>query len=58
MWDDEGVPADKWLIVKNGMFNDYQTTREQAAWISNLTGVKKSHGCSFADIETFGMRWD
>ena len=49
MWDDEGVPADKWHIVKNGMFTDYQTTREQAAWISGLTGVKKSHGCSFAD---------
>lgn len=30
------------------MFKDYQTTREQAAWISKLTGVKKSHGCSFA----------
>ncbi|MEO8576470.1 MAG: TldD/PmbA family protein [Gemmatimonadales bacterium] len=49
MWDDEGVPADKWHIIKNGMFNDYQTTREQAAWISKLTGVTKSHGCSFAD---------
>src|SRR4051794_15181378 len=49
MWDDEGVPADKWLIIKKGIFNDYQTTREQAAWISPLTGVKKSHGCSFAD---------
>jgi TldD protein len=48
-WDDEGVPADKWLIVKNGIFNDYQTTREQVAWISSITGVKKSHGCSFAD---------
>jgi TldD protein len=31
------------------MFNDYQTTREQAAWIAPLTGVQKSHGCSFAD---------
>ena len=49
MWDDEGVPADKWLIIKKGIFNDYQTTREQASWISSLTGVKKSHGCSFAD---------
>src|SRR5687768_2817129 len=49
MWDDEGVPADKWHIVKNGIFTDYQTTREQAAWIAPLTGVKKSHGCSFAD---------
>jgi TldD protein len=48
-WDDEGVAADKWLIIQKGMFKDYQTTREQAAWISKLTGVKKSHGCSFAD---------
>ena len=48
-WDDEGVPADQWLIVEKGMFKDYQTTREQAAWISKLTGVTKSHGCSFAD---------
>jgi len=48
-WDDEGVAAEKWLLIEKGMFKDYQTTREQAAWISNLTGVKKSHGCSFAD---------
>ena len=49
VWDDEGVAADKWLIIEKGIFKDYQTTREQAAWISKLTGVKKSHGCSFAD---------
>ena len=48
-WDDEGVAADKWLLIEKGMFRDYQTTREQAAWISKLTGVKRSHGCSFAD---------
>jgi TldD protein len=48
-WDDEGVAADQWLIVEKGIFKDYQTTREQAAWISKLTGVNKSHGCSFAD---------
>ncbi|HET8770471.1 MAG TPA: TldD/PmbA family protein [Gemmatimonadaceae bacterium] len=48
-WDDEGVAADSWLIVEKGIFKDYQTTREQAAWISDLTGVKRSHGCSFAD---------
>jgi TldD protein len=48
-WDDEGVGADKWLIIEKGIFKDYQTTREQAAWISKLTGVTKSHGCSFAD---------
>lgn len=48
-WDDEGVPADNWLIIKNGIMNDYQTTREQAAWIAPITGVARSHGCSFAD---------
>jgi TldD protein len=48
-WDDEGVPADDWLIVEKGMFRDYQTTREQASWITGLTGVSKSHGCSYAD---------
>jgi TldD protein len=47
-WDDEGVPADKWLIIDKGIFKDYQTTREQVAWISKLTGNAKSHGCSFA----------
>src|SRR5687767_2618392 len=48
-WDDEGVPADKWMIVERGIFKDYQTTREQAAWIASLTGVNRSHGTSFAD---------
>ncbi|GLC28578.1 TldD/PmbA family protein [Roseisolibacter agri] len=47
-WDDEGVPADEWTIIDRGIFKDYQTTREQAAWIAPLTGVKRSHGCSFA----------
>ena len=48
-WDDEGVPAEQWNIIEKGVFKDYQTTREQAAWIAPHTGVKKSHGCSFAD---------
>jgi TldD protein len=48
-WDDEGVAADKWLVIEKGIFKDYQTTREQAAWITKLNGVKKSRGCSFAD---------
>ncbi|MBA3890426.1 MAG: TldD/PmbA family protein [Gemmatimonadaceae bacterium] len=47
-WDDEGVPADDWTLIDKGLFKDYQTTREQAAWIAPLTGVKHSHGCSFA----------
>lgn len=48
-WDDEGVPADEWLIIEKGIFKDYQTTREQVAWIQSLTGVNRSHACSFAD---------
>jgi TldD protein len=47
-WDDEGVASDQWMIVQNGIFKDYQTTREQAAWIAELTGVQHSHGCSYA----------
>lgn len=48
-WDDEGVVPDSWLLVKNGIFNDYQTVRDQAPAIAALNGVNKSHGCSFAD---------
>ncbi len=48
-WDDEGVPADQWLVIDKGLFKDYQTTREQVARIQKLTGVTKSHGCSFAE---------
>jgi TldD protein len=48
-WDDEGVPAEEWNIIEKGIFKDYQTTREQAAWIAKQTGIRRSHGCSFAD---------
>ena len=52
-YDDEGVKPEDFLIIKNGMFNDYQTTREQANWLkwwydSKNTPVR-SHGCSNAD---------
>ncbi len=46
-FDDEGVPAEAWPIIKDGIFVDYQTTREQAAWISDLTGITRGHGCSY-----------
>jgi TldD protein len=48
-WDDEGVGADSWLLIEKGVFKDYQTTREQVARIQKLTGVTRSHGCSFAE---------
>lgn len=48
-WDDEGVPADSWPLVQDGVFMDYQTTREQAGWIAHLTGITASHGCAGAE---------
>ncbi|MGQ0714510.1 MAG: TldD/PmbA family protein [Gemmatimonadaceae bacterium] len=51
-WDDEGVRPDEFLIVKNGIFNDYQTTREQAPWLdwwyARQGREPRSHGCSYA----------
>jgi TldD protein len=46
-WDDEGVPAQSWPIIDKGIFVNYQTTREQVAWISNFTKVNASHGTSY-----------
>ena len=46
-WDDEGVPATAWPIIEEGVFVNYQTTREQAAWIADQTGVRNSLGCAY-----------
>jgi TldD protein len=46
-WDDEGVPAQSWLIVDKGIFVNYQTTREMASWISKLTKVNGSLGTAY-----------
>jgi TldD protein len=52
-FDDEGVRPDDFLIVRNGMLNDYQTTREQASWLRWWYDAERretrSHGCSYAD---------
>jgi TldD protein len=52
-YDDEGVKPDTFLIIKNGVVNDYQTTREQAAWLKwwydKQGKPARSHGCSNAD---------
>ncbi|HEX5830771.1 MAG TPA: TldD/PmbA family protein [Gemmatimonadaceae bacterium] len=51
-YDDEGVKPDDFLIVRNGVFDDYQTTREQAPWLSwwyeKRGKAMRSHGCSYA----------
>ncbi|MBB4638416.1 TldD/PmbA family protein [Longimicrobium terrae] len=51
-WDDEGVRPDEYLIVKNGVLNDLQTTREQAPWLADWYRQQgrpvRSHGNSYA----------
>ncbi len=51
-WDDEGVKPDDFLIIKNGIVNDYQTTREQALWLEwwykKQGKPVRSHGCSYS----------
>ena len=44
-YDDEGVPGQRWHLIKDGTFVDWQTTRDLAA----QTGQKKSYGCNHAD---------
>ncbi|MCA9717027.1 MAG: DUF1501 domain-containing protein, partial [Myxococcales bacterium] len=44
-WDDEGVAAQRWDIIKDGVLVGWQTTREQAGWIHEPA----SRGCSYAD---------
>ena len=51
-WDDDGVRPEDFDIVKNGIFVDYQTTREQALWLDwyykKIGKPTRSHGCSYA----------
>jgi TldD protein len=44
-YDDEGVAAQRWHLVKEGVFVDWQTTRD----LASLVGQTKSHGCLHAD---------
>ena len=51
-YDDDGVRPDDFLIIKEGVLDDYQTTREQANWIKWWYDKKgrtpHSHGCCYA----------
>jgi TldD protein len=51
-WDDEAVKPSKFDIIRDGIFVDYQTTREQATmldWYYKKIGKPvKSYGCSYA----------
>jgi TldD protein len=44
-YDDEGVPAKQWDLIKDGILVNYQAIRDQAA----IIGESASHGCCYAD---------
>ena len=44
-YDDDGVKATRWHIVKDGVFMAYQTIRDQA----HLVGETESRGCCYAE---------
>ena len=52
-YDDDGVQPDDFLIIKDGIVNDYLTTREQASWLKwwydKLRKPTRSYGCAYAD---------
>jgi TldD protein len=44
-YDDEGVPTQRWDIIKDGVFVNYQAIRDQA----HILGLDHSQGCCYAD---------
>ncbi|MEU0986857.1 TldD/PmbA family protein [Streptomyces sp. NPDC005953] len=44
-YDDEGVKAQSWDLIKDGTLVGYQTDRR----IAKLTGLGRSNGCAYAD---------
>ncbi|MBY8880372.1 TldD/PmbA family protein [Actinacidiphila acidipaludis] len=44
-FDDEGVAAQSWDLVRDGVLTGYQLDRR----IARLTGFERSNGCAFAD---------
>ncbi|SIR21973.1 TldD/PmbA family protein [Maribacter ulvicola] len=43
-FDDEGVKAKKWDLVRNGVLTNFQAIRDQA----HMIGEEESHGCCYA----------
>ncbi len=48
-YDDEGVQAGRWDIVRSGTLVGYQLDRRMAAQNAAALGVARSNGCAFAD---------
>ena len=56
-YDDDGVETSDWYLVRDGLFVDYQTIREQVMWpeyrnarkSAGLPEVNHSYGCCYGD---------
>jgi TldD protein len=48
-FDDEGVAAQQWDIVRNGTLVGYQLDRRMARQNAAVLGTDRSNGCAFAD---------
>ena len=48
-FDDEGVEAQQWDIVRDGILVGYQLDRRMARLISEALGTSRSNGCAYAD---------
>lgn len=52
-WDDEAVEPQPFTLIKNGLLTDFQTTREQAAWLAPYyqqhNRPVRSNGCAAAE---------
>ena len=44
-YDDDGVKTKEWHLVRNGILENYQATRDQV----HILGQDESHGCCYAD---------
>jgi TldD protein len=48
-FDDEGVEAQHWDIIRNGVLVGYQLDRRMARLMSETLGTARSNGCAYAD---------
>ncbi len=48
-FDDEGVEAQQWDIVRDGVLVGYQLDRRMARLMSETLGTARSNGCAYAD---------
>jgi TldD protein len=52
-WDNEGTEPHDFRLVKNGILDDFQTTREQAMWLApsyrGIGRLVRSNGCAASE---------